>query len=80
MLRFKTKASPVDSFKTAIERLGVEMLHLDDVKAVMMSVDEDGNIAVTLVQGKEESHKVKFGSIDRRFEKFQFAQSSASIR
>jgi hypothetical protein len=49
----------------AIEQLGLSMLDSKDVKAVMMSKDDYGNIAITLVQGIDRSHKVRFGSIER---------------
>jgi hypothetical protein len=32
----------------------------------MMSKNEDGDVIITLVDGTEEPHMVKFGSIDRR--------------
>ena len=49
-----------------LEQLGMELLDSPTVKAVMMSKDESGDVIVTLVEGGEESHKVKFGRVDRR--------------
>ena len=49
-----------------IEQLGVALLDCKDVKAVMMAKDDAGNIAITLVEGIEESHKVRFGTVERR--------------
>ena len=50
----------------SIEQLGVTLLDSQDVKAVMMSKDEAGNVMITLVEGTETSHKVKFGRVERR--------------
>ncbi len=55
-----------DSFARSVEQLGAAMLDEGDVKAVMMSFNDDGDIAVSLVKGKDESHKVRLGVIDRR--------------
>ena len=49
-----------------LEELGKELLESPTVKAVMMSKDDNGDVIVTLVEGVEESHKVKFGRVDRR--------------
>ncbi|MGD9805862.1 MAG: hypothetical protein AB7E81_03580 [Hyphomicrobiaceae bacterium] len=51
---------------SCLEQLGAQLLDSDDVKAVMMSKDDDGNVIITLVEGREDSHKVKFGRVDRR--------------
>lgn len=53
------------SLEGAIEELGLRMLDSADLKAVMMSKDDYGNIAITLVRGTDQSHKVRFGSIER---------------
>lgn len=52
-------------FDSCVERLGVALLDRKDVKAVMMAKDEFGNVAITLVEGIEESHKVRFGTVER---------------
>ena len=44
--------------------LGVRMLEAVELKAVMISKNDDGDIQITLVEGREESHKIKFGRID----------------
>ena len=46
------------SFETHIETLGVALLDHQNVKAIMMSKNEIGDVVVTLVEGMEESHKV----------------------
>jgi hypothetical protein len=52
-------------FESYVEQLGVALLDRKDVKAVMMAKDEFGNVAVTLVEGIEDSHKVRFGMVER---------------
>ncbi len=47
-------------------QLGKQLLDADDVKAVMMSKDDSGDVLITLVEGREDSHKVKFGRVDHR--------------
>ena len=54
------------SLVISIEKLALALLDCCDVKAVMMAKDEDGNITITLVEGVEESHKVRFGTVGRR--------------
>jgi hypothetical protein len=49
-----------------LQQLGLQVLDDEALKAVMISKDEAGDIVITLVEGIEESHKVKFGRIDRR--------------
>jgi hypothetical protein len=49
-----------------LEQLGKELLESPTVKAVMMSKDDNGDVIITLVEGAEDSHKVKFGRVDRR--------------
>lgn len=58
---FRTSA-----IEASIERLGTQLLDAVGVKAVMMSKSEDGDVVITLVEGTEESHKVKFGRVDRK--------------
>ena len=53
------------AFNKCIERLGVALLDQKDVKAVMMARDDFGNVAITLVEGIEESRKVRFGVVER---------------
>jgi hypothetical protein len=50
----------------SLQQLGLQVLDDEALKAVMISKDEAGDIVITLVEGIEESHKVKFGRIDRR--------------
>jgi len=50
---------------SCVEQLGVALLDRRDVKAVMMAKDEFGNVAITLVEGIEDSHKVRFGMVER---------------
>lgn len=47
-----------------LEQLGKQLLEADNVKAVMMSKDDNGDVLITLVEGREDSHKVKFGRVD----------------
>jgi hypothetical protein len=49
-----------------LQQLGLQVLDDEALKAVMISKDVAGDIVITLVEGIEESHKVKFGRIDRR--------------
>jgi hypothetical protein len=48
-----------------LQQLGLHVLDDEALKAVMISKDEAGDIVIALVEGIEESHKVKFGRIDR---------------
>jgi hypothetical protein len=52
--------------EACIEQLGTELLDATGIKAVMMSKNEDGDVIITLVEGTEDSHKVKFGRVDRK--------------
>jgi hypothetical protein len=54
------------TLKMSLQQLGLQLLDDDALKAVMISKDEAGDIVITLVEGIEESHKVKFGRIDRQ--------------
>ena len=54
------------TLKMSLQQLGLQVLDDEALKAVMISKDEAGDIVITLVEGIEESHKVKFGRIDRR--------------
>jgi hypothetical protein len=54
------------TLKMTLEQLGLQVLDDEALKAVMISKDEVGDVVITLVEGVEESHKVKFGRIDRR--------------
>jgi hypothetical protein len=54
------------TLKSCLKQLGDHLLNNDDLKAVMMSKNEDGDVVITLVEGIEESHKVRFGRIDWR--------------
>lgn len=49
---------------SCLEQLGAQLLETDDVKAVMMSKDDNGDVLITLVEGREDSHKVRFGRVD----------------
>jgi hypothetical protein len=51
--------------EASIEQLGTELLDAVGIKAVMMSKNEGGDVIITLVEGTEQSHKVKFGRVDR---------------
>jgi hypothetical protein len=53
------------TLESCLESLGKQLLDTDDIKAVMMSKDENGDVVITLVEGREESHKVKFGRVDQ---------------
>ena len=52
---------------SSLKQLGDQLLDNEALKAVMISKDD---IIITLVEGIEESHKVKFGRIDRRSRAF----------
>ena len=54
------------TLKIILQQLGLQMLDDEALKAVMISKDEVGDIVITMVEGIEESHKVKFERIDRR--------------
>jgi hypothetical protein len=54
------------TLKMSLQQLGLQVLDDDALKAVMISKNEAGDVVITLVEGIEESHKVKFGRIDRR--------------
>ena len=54
------------ALEASIEQLGTQLLDATGIKAVMMSKNEDGDVIITLVEGTEESHKVKFGRVDRK--------------
>jgi len=51
---------------SCLEQLGKQLLGADDVKAVMMSKDDSGDVLITLVEGREDSHKVRFGRVDSK--------------
>jgi len=52
--------------KMSLQQLGLQVLDDAALKAVMISKDEAGDVVITLVEGIEESHKVKFGRIERQ--------------
>ena len=54
------------TLKMCLQQLGLQVLDDEALKAVMISKNEAGDVVITLVEGIEESHKVKFGRIDRR--------------
>jgi len=54
------------TLKMSLQQLGLHLLDDEALKAVMISKDEAGDVVITLVEGIEESHKVKFGRIDRQ--------------
>ena len=54
------------AIEASLEQLGTQFLDAVGIKAVMMSKNEDGDVIITLVEGTEESHKVKFGRVDRK--------------
>jgi hypothetical protein len=58
------------TLKSCVKQLGDQLLDNEDLKAVMMSKSEDGDVIITLVEGIEESHKVRFGRIDWRSRTF----------
>ena len=53
------------TLKMSLQQLGLQVLDDEALKAVMISKDEAGDVVITLVEGIEESHKVKFGRIKR---------------
>ncbi|MCC7251358.1 hypothetical protein [Hyphomicrobium sp.] len=53
-------------FEACVEQLGKALLETPTIKAVMMSKNEDGDVIITFVEGIEDSHKVKFGRVDRQ--------------
>ena len=54
------------TLEVSLQQLGLQVLDDDWLKAVMISKNEAGDVVITLVEGIEESHKVKFGRIDRQ--------------
>ena len=54
------------TLKICLQQLGLQVLDDDALKAVMISRNEAGDVVIALVEGIEDSHKVKFGRIDRR--------------
>ena len=54
------------TLKMCLQQLGLQVLDDEALKAVMISKNEAGDVVITLVEGIEESHKVKFGRIDRQ--------------
>jgi hypothetical protein len=54
------------TLKMSLQQLGLQVLDEEALKAVMISKDAAGDVVITLVEGIEESHKVKFGRIERR--------------
>ena len=54
------------TLKMSLQQLGLQVLDDEALKAVMISKDEAGDVVITLVEGIEESHKVKFGRIERQ--------------
>ena len=54
------------TLEECLKELGTHLLDSEGLKAVMMSKNEDGDVLITLVEGIEESHKVKFGRVDHR--------------
>jgi hypothetical protein len=54
------------TLEKCLRQLGLRMLDDEALKAVMISKNEAGDVVITLVEGIEESHKVKFGRIDRQ--------------
>jgi hypothetical protein len=53
------------TLESCLESLGKQLLDTADVKAVMMSKDENGDVVITLVEGRQESHKVKFERVNQ---------------
>ena len=53
------------AFDECVERLAVALMDHVEIKAVMMGKDEFGNVAISFVEGIEESHKVRFGVVER---------------
>jgi hypothetical protein len=58
------------TLEDCLEQLGKGLLESPTVKAVMMSKDDNGDVIITLVEGAEDSHNVKFGRVDRRSRSF----------
>ena len=54
------------TLKMSLQQLGLHLLDDEALKAVMISKDEAGDVVITLVEGIAESHKVKYGRIDRQ--------------
>jgi len=54
------------TLKQCLTELGCKLLDAENIKAVMISKNDDGDVQITLVEGKDESHKVKFGHIDHQ--------------
>jgi hypothetical protein len=54
------------TLESCLKQLGDQLLDNEALKAAMISRNEAGDVVITLVEGIEESHKVKFGHIDRR--------------
>ena len=54
------------TLERCLKQLGDQLLDNEALKAVMISRNEVGDVVITLVEGLEESHKVRFGHIDRR--------------
>jgi hypothetical protein len=54
------------TLKMSLQHLALRVLDDEALKAVMISKDEAGDVSISLVEGIEESHKVKFGRIDRQ--------------
>lgn len=50
--------------ESAIEDLALALIDSGDIKAVMMSKDDYGNVRITLVEGRETSNKVHFGTVE----------------
>lgn len=44
--------------------LGMKVLDEDGLKAVMISKNDDGDVQITLIEGGDESKKVRFGRIN----------------
>ena len=57
------------TLEQCLAELGSKLLDADDLKAIMISKNDDGDVQITLVEGKDESHKVKFGHIDHHSRK-----------
>jgi hypothetical protein len=58
------------TLKSCLKQLGDQLLDNADLKAIMMSKNTVGDVVITLVEGVEESHKVRFGRIDWRSRTF----------
>jgi len=55
-----------NTLEECLKALGTHILDSEGLKAVMMSKNDDGDVLISLVEGIEESHKVKFGRVDHR--------------